>query len=51
MCTLREFSKGKSDCTTGGLMTINRNDENWQSRDYALENVSGEAYINVFLNF
>jgi len=32
-------------------MTINRSDENWQSRNYALENACGEAYINLFLNF
>lgn len=49
VCTLRDYSKGKSDCTTRGLMTINRSDENWQSRNYASENASGEAYINVFL--
>jgi hypothetical protein len=32
-------------------MTINRSDENWQWRNYALENACGEAYINLFLNF
>jgi hypothetical protein len=31
-------------------MTINRSDENWQLRNCALKNASGEAHINVFLN-